>query len=117
MRKDFLMTLLERSWNGELVPGQFEEELGWHVAELAGLIQDVNFHCASVAARIGVDRNLARSGDEYTSRALVDTWRELTVRPLTAERDVYTGRLIADKAFEVGRENPQLAAALLSLVS
>lgn len=117
MGKDFLVTLLERSWRGELQPGQFEEELGWRVAELAGRIQDVNLHCASVAARIGVDPSLAPPGGEHTSRAIVDTWRVLAVRPLVEERNLCTDRLIIDKAFEVNPEDHLLAAALLALVS
>lgn len=117
MRKDFLMTLLQRSWNGELVSGQFREELGWHVAELAGGIQDVNSRCAKVAARIGIDPSLAPPGDEHRARAIVDTWGVLTVRPLVAERDLCIDRLIVDKALEVNPEDPRLAAALFSLVT
>lgn len=118
MKKDFLMTLLEKSWKGELVPGQFQEELGWHVAGLAGQIQDINSHCASVAARIGIDHSLAPPDEEFRARAIIDTLRVLTVvRPLIAERDVCTDRLIIDKALEVNSENPGLAAALLALVS
>lgn len=111
------MTLLERSWNGELVPGQFKEELGWHVAELAGKIQDVNFHCAGVAARIGIDPNLAPPGEKHRAWAIVEVYRASTVRPPVEERDLCTDRLIIDKAFEVNRQNSQLAAALLSLVT
>lgn len=117
MGKDFLTNLLERSWAGELQPGQFKDELGWHVAGLAGEIQDLDTRCASVIAQIGLDPRLARPGDEYTARALVDTFCELTVRPLKAERDVCTDRLIIDQAFQVNRENPRLAAALFALAN
>lgn len=115
MEKDFLMVLLERSWKGELQPGQFKEELGGHVAELAGQIQDVKSHCQSVTAKIGVDPNLAPPGEEHRARAIVDTWRVLTVRPRIEERNLCTDRLIVDKALAVNRENPGLAAALLAL--
>lgn len=118
MSKDFLSTLLGRSQRGELIrPGQFQDELGARVADLAGQIQDVDAHFASVVARVGVDRNLARPGDEHTARTLFDTFRELRVKPLIKERDVCTDRLIVDKALGVNRENPGLAAALLALVT
>lgn len=87
-----------------------------HVVELAEQIQDIDARSASAVALIGVDPKLARPGDEFTARVIFDTFRELTVKPLIAERDVCTDRLIVDKAFEVNRENPGLAAALLSLV-
>lgn len=112
MKKDFLMTLLEKGWRKELQPGQFKEELGWHVAELAGQIQDVNFHFASVAAQVVAD---APHDEKFRGSAIVDTLRVLTVRPLLEERDLCQDRLIIGKAFEVNLENPQLAAALLSL--
>lgn len=117
MAKDFLSTLLGRSQRGELRPEQFQQGLGMRVAELAGQIQDIDANFASAVARIGVDPKLARSGDEFTARVIFNTFRELTVRPLIAERDVCTDRLIVDKAFEVNRENPGLAAALFSLVT
>jgi len=116
MPADFLSTLLVRGQRGELQPGQFKENLGAHVAELAEKIQNVETSYASVIAKIGIDPKLARPGDEHTARAIVDTFCELAVRPLTEERNFCTDRLIIDTAFEVNREDPTLAAALFSVV-
>lgn len=109
MKKDFLMTLLERSWNGELVPGQFKEKLGWHVAELAGQIQDIKANISPAA--------MEQKRIDLTGQAIIETICKSAMAPLIEERDVCIGRLIVDKAFEVNQVNAQLAVALFALAN
>lgn len=117
MEQNFLSTLLARGQRGELASGKLKEELGAHVAELAGQIQDLTAHFSSLTPEQLVFDPVFNHFDLHTARALIDFFEEVHIQPLVAERELCTGRLIVDAAFEANQENPGLAAALFSLVT
>lgn len=117
MRRDFLAELLGRGAKGEITREQFYEELGAHVADLAGIIQDAQAHFDNAAAgHLGLNLSDPYHRTQlFKANAMVETVRELTIEPLIAKRELYTKKLIIETAFAKAKTNPQLAAALFRL--
>lgn len=117
MRRDFLIELLGKGARGEITRQGFLEDLGAHVADVAHQIQDVQAHFDSAAAgHLGLNLfDPYHRTQLFKANAMVETVRELTLQPLMDERDLCTKKLIIEKAFDVAKTNPQLAAALFRL--
>ena len=115
VRPDFLSNLLARTQRGELTKVQFRDELGLHVADVAGQIQAANASIDDIImASFGIGTNSFMDDQLEVLRAsaVIGLARVQTLRPLFTDRELCTKQLIMDKSFELSSVDPHLAATL-----